>query len=91
MLDVDEIGLDIMDRKLILSVIEKFNGGPVGIDNIAASIGESKDTIEDILEPYLIQQGYLQRTPRGRIATKLSYKHFKLADTQSQDSDDFFK
>jgi len=76
MLDVDSIGLDIMDRKLLLSVIEKFDGGPVGIDNLAAAISEERDTIEDVLEPYLIQQGFLKRTPRGRMATSLAYKHF---------------
>ena len=76
MLDVDKRGLDIMDRKLLLAVIEKFGGGPVGIDNLAAAIGEERDTIEDVLEPYLIQQGYLQRTPRGRTATPSAYRHF---------------
>ena len=79
MLDVDVQGLDTMDRKLLLAVIEKFTGGPVGLDNLAAAIGEERDTIEDVLEPYLIQQGYLQRTPRGRIATAHAYKHFGLA------------
>ena len=79
MLDVDAIGLDVMDRKLLLAVIEKFAGGPVGIDNLAAAIGEERDTIEDVLEPYLIQQGYLQRTPRGRMATVSAYRHFGLA------------
>ncbi len=69
MLDVDAIGFDVMDRKLLQAVIEKFSGGPVGLDNLAAAIGEERDTIEDVLEPYLIQQGFLQRTPRGRIAT----------------------
>ena len=69
MLDVDALGLDVMDRKLLLAVIEKFAGGPVGLENLAHAIGEEADTIEDVLEPYLIQQGYLQRTPRGRIAT----------------------
>ncbi len=78
MLDVDRIGLDVMDRKLLLAVLEKFGGGPVGIDNLAAAIGEERDTIEDVLEPFLIQQGYLQRTPRGRIATASSYRHFGL-------------
>ena len=78
MLDVDVLGLDIMDRKLLLAIMEKFNGGPVGIDNLAAAIGEARDTIEDVLEPYLIQQGYLQRTPRGRIATPVTYRHFGL-------------
>ncbi|HEX5363776.1 MAG TPA: Holliday junction branch migration DNA helicase RuvB [Gallionella sp.] len=79
MLDVDTRGLDLMDRKLLLTVIEKFMGGPVGVDNLAAAIGEERDTIEDVLEPYLIQQGYLQRTPRGRMATANAYKHFGLA------------
>jgi Holliday junction DNA helicase RuvB len=79
MLDVDSQGLDVMDRKLLLTVIEKFLGGPVGVDNLAAAIGEERDTIEDVLEPYLIQQGYLQRTPRGRMATAHAYKHFGLA------------
>ena len=69
MLDVDALGLDVMDRKLLRAVIDKFDGGPVGVDNLAAAIGEERDTIEDVLEPYLIQQGFLQRTPRGRIAT----------------------
>ncbi|MGB8517283.1 MAG: Holliday junction DNA helicase RuvB C-terminal domain-containing protein, partial [Gallionella sp.] len=78
MLDVDTQGLDVMDRKLLLTVIEKFMGGPVGVDNLAAAIGEERDTIEDVLEPYLIQQGYLQRTPRGRIATAHAYQHFGL-------------
>ena len=78
MLDVDALGLDIMDRKLLCAVIEKFNGGPVGIDNLAAAIGEERDTIEDVLEPYLIQQGYLQRTPRGRMATVIAYQHLGL-------------
>jgi Holliday junction DNA helicase RuvB len=76
MLDVDKIGLDVMDRKLLLAVLEKFGGGPVGIDNLAAAIGEERDTIEDVLEPFLIQQGYLQRTPRGRMATASTYRHF---------------
>jgi Holliday junction DNA helicase RuvB len=79
MLDVDGVGLDVMDRKLLLAVIEKFAGGPVGIENLAAAIGEERDTIEDVLEPYLIQQGYLQRTLRGRIATVTAYRHFGLA------------
>ena len=79
MLDVDHAGLDIMDRKLIEAVLHKFGGGPVGLDNIAAAIGEERDTIEDVLEPFLIQQGYLMRTPRGRIATPLAYEHFGLS------------
>lgn len=79
MLDVDRAGLDVMDRKLLSAVVEKFMGGPVGLDNLAAAIGEERDTIEDVLEPYLIQQGYLQRTPRGRVATPLAYRHMGLA------------
>jgi Holliday junction DNA helicase RuvB len=79
MLDVDVLGLDLMDRKLLLAVIEKFGGGPVGLDNLAHVIGEESDTIEDVLEPYLIMQGYLQRTPRGRVATLAAYRHFGLA------------
>jgi Holliday junction DNA helicase RuvB len=78
MLDVDALGLDVMDRKLLLAVIEKFSGGPVGLDNLAHAIGEETDTIEDVLEPYLIQQGYLQRTPRGRMATLSAYRHFGI-------------
>jgi len=78
MLDVDNQGFDYMDRKLLLAIMEKFSGGPVGLDNLAAAIGEEKDTIEDVIEPYLIQQGYLQRTPRGRIATDRAYLHFGL-------------
>lgn len=79
MLDVDPHGFDVMDRKLLLTIIEKFAGGPVGIDSVAAAIGEERGTIEDVLEPYLIQQGFLMRTPRGRVATQLAYRHFGLA------------
>jgi Holliday junction DNA helicase RuvB len=78
MLDVDPSGFDVMDRKLLEAILHKFDGGPVGIDNLAAAIGEERDTIEDVLEPYLIQQGYLQRTSRGRMATRLAYEHFGL-------------
>ncbi|UDG83292.1 Holliday junction branch migration DNA helicase RuvB [Candidatus Vallotia lariciata] len=78
MLDVDPVGFDLMDRKLLDAILHKFNGGPVGLDNLAAAIGEERDTIEDMVEPYLIQQGYLQRTPRGRVATLLSYRYFGL-------------
>ena len=78
MLDVDHGGLDVMDRKLLSAVIDKFGGGPVGVDNLAAAIGEARDTIEDVLEPFLIQQGYLQRTPRGRVATPTIYRHLGL-------------
>jgi Holliday junction DNA helicase RuvB len=80
MLDVDHLGLDVMDRKLLGAMLEKFGGGPVGVDNLAAAIGEARDTIEDVLEPYLIQQGYLQRTPRGRVATAGIWRHFGLVD-----------
>jgi Holliday junction DNA helicase RuvB len=79
MLDVDAVGFDVMDRKLLLAVLERFAGGPVGLDSLAAAIGEERDTIEDVLEPYLIQQGYLQRTPRGRVATLSAYRHFGIA------------
>jgi Holliday junction DNA helicase RuvB len=78
MLDVDAEGFDVMDRKLLLAVLQKFDGGPVGIDNIAAAIGEERVTIEDVLEPFLIQQGYLMRTPRGRVATRSAWLHFGL-------------
>ena len=83
MLEVDSIGMDLMDRKLLAAIIEKFQGGPVGLDNVAAAIGEEADTIEDVLEPYLIQQGYLQRTPRGRVATLLAYRHFGIVPPQA--------
>jgi len=78
MLDVDHAGLDLMDRKLLYAVIEKFGGGPVGVDNLAAAIGEARDTIEDVFEPFLIQQGFVQRTSRGRVATPAIYRHFGL-------------
>lgn len=80
MLDVDSGGFDVMDRKLLLTIMEKFMGGPVGLDNLAAAIGEERETIEDVLEPYLIQQGFIQRTPRGRLATQHAYRHFNLLD-----------
>jgi Holliday junction DNA helicase RuvB len=83
MLDVDAQGLDVMDRKLLLTVIEKFMGGPVGVDNLATSIGEERDTIEDVIEPFLIQQGYLQRTSRGRVATANAYAHFGLVQPRN--------
>jgi Holliday junction DNA helicase RuvB len=83
MLDVDSRGLDVMDRRLLQTVIEKFMGGPVGVDNLAAAIGEERDTIEDVIEPYLIQQGYLQRTPRGRMATANAYEHFGLTQQRA--------
>ncbi len=78
MLNVDNNGFDMMDRKLLLAIIEKFGGGPVGLDNLAAALGEERDTIEDVLEPFLIQQGYLMRTSRGRMATRATYLHFGL-------------
>ncbi len=78
MLEVDQCGFDTLDRKLLLAVIEKFSGGPVGVDNLAAAIGEERDTIEDVIEPFLIQQGYLMRTPRGRLATAMAWRHFDL-------------
>ena len=90
MLDVDAIGLDTMDRRLLQAVIEKFSGGPVGLDNVAAAIGEERDTIEDVLEPYLIQQGFLQRTPRGRIATPAAWRHFGLTSPDRLASSDLF-
>ena len=86
MLDVDPQGFDVMDRKLLEAVVHRFDGGPVGLDNIAASIGEERDTIEDVIEPYLIQQGFLQRTPRGRIATLAAYRHLGVAAPQGDGS-----
>ncbi len=79
MLDVDPQGFDLMDRKLLEAVVHRFDGGPVGLDNVAAAIGEEPGTIEDVIEPYLIQQGFLQRTPRGRIATLAAYRHLGVA------------
>jgi len=90
LLDVDVKGFDNMDRRLLLSMIEKFDGGPVGIDSIAAAIGEERGTIEDVLEPYLIQQGYMMRTPRGRVVTKNGYLHFGLTPRQDERSGDLF-
>ena len=78
MLDVDVAGFDMMDRKLLLAVMQKFDGGPVGVDNLAAAIGEERGTIEDVIEPFLIQQGFLMRTPRGRMATRSAWLHFGL-------------
>jgi Holliday junction DNA helicase RuvB len=78
MLDVDAMGLDVMDRKLLEAILHKFDGGPVGVDNLAAAIGEERDTIEDVIEPFLIQQGFLQRTPRGRVASAAAWRHFGL-------------
>ncbi len=78
LLEVDPLGLDVMDRKLLSAIVERFGGGPVGLENVAAAIGEAPDTIEEVIEPYLIQQGYLQRTPRGRVATAAVYRHLGL-------------
>jgi len=83
LLDVDACGFDMLDRKLMLAIIEKFEGGPVGVDNLAAAIGEERDTIEDVIEPFLIQQGFMMRTPRGRVATKQAYQHFGLKPVSS--------
>ncbi|MCK9687751.1 Holliday junction branch migration DNA helicase RuvB [Scleromatobacter humisilvae] len=89
MLDVDPQGFDVMDRKLLEAIVHRFDGGPVGLDNVAAAIGEESGTIEDVIEPYLIQQGYLQRTPRGRIATVAAYRHLGLAPPARNGSDLF--
>lgn len=78
MLHVDHHGLDHMDRRLLLAMIEKFDGGPVGVDSLAAAIGEERDTIEDVIEPYLIQQGLMMRTARGRVVTRQAWQHFDL-------------
>ena len=96
MLDVDANGFDMMDRKLMLAIIEKFDGGPVGVDSLAAAIGEERGTIEDVLEPYLIQQGFMMRTPRGRMATRTAYQHFglnvpKQLDTENVPNLDMFE
>ncbi|BBB63056.1 Holliday junction ATP-dependent DNA helicase RuvB [Undibacterium sp. KW1] len=90
MLDVDAVGFDLMDRKLLEAILFKFGGGPVGLDNVAAAIGEERDTIEDVLEPYLIQQGFLQRTPRGRIATPSAYEHFGVTMPRSGNNGDLW-
>jgi len=90
MLEVDALGLDIMDRKLLLAVIEKFGGGPVGIDNLAAAVGEERDTLEDVVEPYLIQQGLLQRTPRGRVAAVSAYRHFGIVQRTGGGPEELF-
>jgi holliday junction DNA helicase RuvB len=86
MLDVDPLGFDVMDRKLLDAIVHRFDGGPVGLDNVAAAIGEEPGTIEDVIEPYLIQQGYLQRTPRGRIATLAAYRHLGIAPPKSSEN-----
>ncbi len=84
MLEVDHLGLDALDRKMLLTVIEKFQGGPVGLDTLAACISEETSTIEDVYEPYLLQLGFLQRTPRGRMATPLAYQHLGITDTRTE-------
>jgi Holliday junction DNA helicase RuvB len=91
LLDVDANGFDLMDRKLMLTLIERFDGGPAGVENLAAAIGEARDTIEDVIEPYLIQQGYLMRTPRGRIAGKLAYQHYGLKMPEKLSTPDLFQ
>jgi len=78
-LDVDEKGLDDMDKRILITIINKFNGGPVGINTLALAVGEESDTLEEVYEPFLVQQGFLNRTPRGRVATELAYQHFDLA------------
>jgi holliday junction DNA helicase RuvB len=89
MLDVDPLGFDVMDRKLLEALVHRFDGGPVGLDNVAAAIGEESGTIEDVIEPYLIQQGYLQRTPRGRIATLAAYRHLGVTPPKAIGGDLF--
>lgn len=84
-LEVDNEGLDKMDRHIMLTIIEKFNGGPIGLDTLAAAVCEEKDTIEDVYEPFLIQQGYIKRTPRGRVATRTAYEHFKIKVEQGSE------
>ncbi len=88
LLDVDDNGFDMLDRKLLFAIIEKFEGGPVGVDNLAAAIGEERGTIEDVLEPYLIQEGFIMRTPRGRIATKRAWLHLGLSPNSAKENND---
>ena len=91
MLGVDEKGLDKMDRKILLTLIEKFDGGPAGVDTLSTVVGEERDTLEDVYEPYLVQEGYLNRTPRGRMATRLAYEHFNLAPSQQVQQPELFE
>ncbi len=91
MLGVDEKGLDKMDRKILLALIEKFDGGPVGVDTLSTVVGEERDTLEDVYEPYLVQEGYLNRTPRGRMATRLAYEHFNLSPSQQVQQPELFE
>ena len=86
MLEVDEHGFDEMDRRLLSAIVQKFDGGPVGVDNLAAALSEERDTLEDVIEPYLIQQGFIMRTPRGRVATRLAWQHFGLDYPESSDA-----
>ena len=90
MLNVDANGFDHMDRRLLMAMIEKFDGGPVGVDSLAAAVGEERDTIEDVYEPFLIQQGFVMRTPRGRVATNNAYKHFGLKPPEKNGPPDLF-
>jgi Holliday junction DNA helicase RuvB len=91
MLDVDPQGFDVMDRKLLLAIIEKFDGGPVGVESLAAALGEERGTIEDVIEPFLIQQGFVMRTARGRMATRTAYLHFGLKAPEKGGSLEMFK
>lgn len=84
MLEIDEMGLELADRNILKAIIEKFEGGPVGLDSVAAATSEEKDTISDIYEPYLMQIGFLARTPKGRIATKKAYKHLGIKNPQNR-------
>jgi holliday junction DNA helicase RuvB len=90
MLDVDPLGFDLMDRKLLLTIIEKFDGGPVGVESLSASLGEERGTIEDVIEPYLIQQGFINRTARGRMATRMAYQHFGLKTPERPGTGELF-
>lgn len=90
MLDVDPLGFDVMDRKLLLTIIEKFEGGPVGVESLAAALGEERGTIEDVIEPYLIQQGFVMRTARGRVATRIAYQHFGLKTPERPGTGELF-
>lgn len=90
MLDVDPLGFDVMDRKLLLTIIEKFDGGPVGVESLAAALGEERGTIEDVIEPYLIQQGFVMRTARGRVATRMAYQHFGLKTPERPGTGELF-
>jgi Holliday junction DNA helicase RuvB len=89
-LEVDSVGFDSMDRSLLLVIIEKFGGGPVGLDTLSAALSEERDTIEDVYEPYLLQQGYLKRTPRGRVATPQAYRHFDRTPPQGSEQAKLF-